>query len=563
MSSTSHHGHQTGYNDGSYPAGWYYGNGNSEWHGWNTTPEWHHSYQPNATPLYQHDRWRQWQHEKKKKQNNRGTISHRRCKGGDNYDSTLKVFYATVTLLGKDATAYLLNRPDHVLLTVETHLRDQPAHAVMNEMILAGWAPIMAPAVQADDTPTGNKGGAMISHKQWLQTATPATAEGPQGRELPGDDLAWKHFRIKGLHIIIGTIYFDHTLGFTGRNLHKFNKTIHRTDNGKRMLILPGDYNMEPDEWGHQLLQSAGLQILTVGDEKTCNTSTGSKQNDYIIVSIDLVPFIINLKLEADVPWGPHLGLSFEIDRRPEKTLYQALARPAGVPYAKDDKGKPTPWSINETGWETKLLNTRNRAEKAIDATNNDDSGTCQHTASSGPTDLVRNFSVRYAQWSMAAEESALEAALEAKPEAPQSDKQKGRGLLPTYDWVSLANKSSDLTVEHHIWSQPQPIARAGSDLYSTLWAAISGAMRSIASAKRLDDSDSLTEGKHTMLTQRLYSGFFNYLIDEPKSPPQGVSQNVRAQHRQMAPHIVSTFPRKQQRPRTVGGGGCENGKIS
>ena len=138
--------------------------------------------------------------------------------------------------------------------------------------------PIMAPAVKADDNPTGTKGGAMYFHRPWLQSATPATAEGPQGRTLPENDLTWKHFRIKGLHVIIGTIYFDHTIGFTGPNHHKFNMAVHLTDNGKRMLILAGDFNMEPWDWDQQLLKSVGLQIMAVGDEQTCKTSHGSKQ---------------------------------------------------------------------------------------------------------------------------------------------------------------------------------------------------------------------------------------------------------------------------------------------
>ena len=96
----------------------------------------------------------------------------------------------------------------------------------------------MAPAVKADDNPIGTKGGAMIFHRPWLQSATPAPADGTQDRILFENDLAWKHFRIKGLHIIIGTIYFDHTIGFTGPNLQKFNMAVYLTDNGKRMLIL-------------------------------------------------------------------------------------------------------------------------------------------------------------------------------------------------------------------------------------------------------------------------------------------------------------------------------------
>ena len=64
---------------------------------------------------------------------------------------------------------------------------------------------------------------------------------------------------------------------------------------------------------------------MTAGSEPTCKTSKGSKQNDYLIVSIDLVPFIKNLQIEADVTWSPHVALSFEVDRRPGKTFHQTL----------------------------------------------------------------------------------------------------------------------------------------------------------------------------------------------------------------------------------------------
>ena len=95
----------------------------------------------------------------------------------------------------------------------------------------------------------------MVLHKPWLQTATPAIAEGPQGWVLPEDDLAWKHVRVKGLHITFGTIYFEHSKGLTGRNLHKFTRAAHLTDNGRRLLVLAGDFNMEPHEWDHKFLR--------------------------------------------------------------------------------------------------------------------------------------------------------------------------------------------------------------------------------------------------------------------------------------------------------------------
>jgi hypothetical protein len=133
------------------------------------------------------------------------------------------VFYANVPQLGKRALGYLINRPDHIVLAVETHLRTDKAHAAMKEMQIGGWVPIMAPAVESNDHILGNKGGAMSFHKPWLQTATPAVAEGPSGWELPADDLAWKHYRIKGLHLIIGTIYFEHSTGLAG--VHRQRQT--------------------------------------------------------------------------------------------------------------------------------------------------------------------------------------------------------------------------------------------------------------------------------------------------------------------------------------------------
>ena len=67
------------------------------------------------------------------------------------------------------------------------------------------------------------------------------------------------------------------------------------------MIILAGDFNMEPEEWDQEILDAVGLTIMTVGTEKTCNTSKGSKQNDYLLVSTSLIPFIEDLAIVPDV----------------------------------------------------------------------------------------------------------------------------------------------------------------------------------------------------------------------------------------------------------------------
>ena len=280
-------------------------------------------------------------------------------------------------------------------MIVETHLREEPAQKVMNEMQVAGWTPIMSPAAKAEDNDTGTQGGAMIYHKPWLQTATPAIAEGPQGRILPEGDLAWKHLRIRGLHIILATIYFDHSTGLAGNNLDKFRRAALLTQEGKRMIILAGDYNMEPEEWDQEVLDAVGLTIMTVGAEKTCKTSKGSKQNDYLLVSISLTPFLDDLAIVPDVVWQPHVAIAFSINRRPEKVYHQAINKPATLPYAKEANGKVLPWCIADREWLSKLEEMKNPATKAIDDTKNDDTGIWQHADSLGATESVRTFSIK------------------------------------------------------------------------------------------------------------------------------------------------------------------------
>ena len=353
----------------------------------------------------------------------------------------------------------------------------------------------------------------MIFHKPWLQAATPAIAEGAQGRELPEGDLAWKHFRIKGLHLVFATLYLDHSIGITGVNVEKLGRAAELTDGGRRLLIIAADVNMETDEWDEAILKSLGLGIVKAGCDGTCKTSNGRKQLDYLLVSIDLIPFISNMKVVRDVAWSPHSAVTFDVDRRPERVHFQTLSKPAPLPYAKNDNGLSLPWCTTAEEWNEKLRQCKGRAEAAIDNTRDDDSGTWQHASSLGITEEARKLSIWYAQWSMAVEDTIIEQSQDGKH---HKDK-RGRGMQPSYKWETLASKSSNLPIEHIIWSLPKPLARAGSDLFSTLWTAIAGALRAIASAIRLDEQQGLET--HVERSYRLYNDFFSYLTDATKSP--------------------------------------------
>ena len=94
----------------------------------------------------------------------------------------------------------------------------------------------------------------MIFHKNWLQSAAPAIAEDPIGAELLEGDLAWKHVRIRGVHLVIATLQLDHGIGLTGINLDKLSRVAQVMHGGRRYIIVAAGFNMEPEEWDNSIL---------------------------------------------------------------------------------------------------------------------------------------------------------------------------------------------------------------------------------------------------------------------------------------------------------------------
>ena len=118
-------------------------------------------------------------------------------------------------------------------------------------------------------------------HKPWLQSAVPIEAEGEAGQLLPEGDIAWKHFRLCGIHIVLAFTYLEHTIGMTGGNLSKMHRLHELTDGGRRKLIAVGDWNMHPDILNQSgMLELLGLTIVTAGSDNTCKTSSGSSLLD-------------------------------------------------------------------------------------------------------------------------------------------------------------------------------------------------------------------------------------------------------------------------------------------
>ena len=62
----------------------------------------------------------------------------------------------------------------------------------------------------------------------------------------------------------------------------------------------------------------------------------------------------MNATIIYDVPWWPHYGISFSINRRPEHIKTLQLAKPTKLPDSttRDDNDRPTTWNIKPDEWD-------------------------------------------------------------------------------------------------------------------------------------------------------------------------------------------------------------------
>lgn len=101
-------------------------------------------------------------------------------------------------------------------------------------------------------------------------------------------------------------------------------------DSGNRKLAFAGDFNMPPEDWyasGYLELYNLKLIIIAAGPGKMKH-GRGWSTFDYIIIDVDLEQLIFNVTTVTDAPWGPHVGISFEINRRSEEIVIPTLRKP-------------------------------------------------------------------------------------------------------------------------------------------------------------------------------------------------------------------------------------------
>ena len=197
-------------------------------------------------------------------------------------------------------------------------------------------------------------------------------------------------------------------------------------------------------------LDLLGLTIITAdGGTATCKHSHGSSLLDYIICDVDVACLIGNVELDSVTPWAPHSALKFTVNRRPKHITIQQLLKPKPLPYQVDNKNANLCWNISACEWQDSYSSFYDKASDQF-VRDSDPHGVWAHADSLGITEVSRQRAVRYAQWSM-----AVEAAIISQSDTPCGDSHLGRGQLPILEEKSLANKSSNLKIEHFIWTFP------------------------------------------------------------------------------------------------------------
>jgi len=143
--------------------------------------------------------------------------------------------------------------------------------------------------------------------------------------------------RLRGLDVLILTVYMACTIHLSGANAHRMNLLERIIAHFGIPFIVGGDFNMEPAQFeeaqlGATFLSTTSSQILAP-DAPTCVQSVMGRTIDFGIMSISLMPLLLAIDV-VNTPTAPHLGVLIRL----KKTARQVRTRKLVVP-----KELPTP----------------------------------------------------------------------------------------------------------------------------------------------------------------------------------------------------------------------------
>ena len=140
------------------------------------------------------------------------------------------------------------------------------------------------------------------------------------------------YLRLKGLTIVLCSVYLYHTEGLTARNAAiMFQLTMLRQIINMPMIIN-GDYNMPSQvlvdaQWVSRL----GGKVMQLDINSTLTTAATSNI-DYIIATDNANLLINQLTAVTDTPWSPHIGRHLNLTCQPTLIQGRVHCQPRPLP---------------------------------------------------------------------------------------------------------------------------------------------------------------------------------------------------------------------------------------
>jgi len=243
----------------------------------------------------------------------------RRGHGWGKRNGKFTIFYGNVNRYTEKAEEYFEVVGSDTVLYGEHHLRGKELSKSAGEIASKGWQLSASEARASEDSVTGTYGGTFAAVRSHILNS-PLHDDEPCGRGVARTkdrDITGRTIHLAGGDIIVFSAYAR------GGELHEIIKVIRKnTGNGRIPFILLADFNvpyeaLKDEEW---IADLAAVAVAPSGCTTTCHQGKGSLI-DFMIISDQLLGYIISFVAITDVPWGPHDGLMLTLARNPKASM--------------------------------------------------------------------------------------------------------------------------------------------------------------------------------------------------------------------------------------------------
>ena len=306
--------------------------------------------------------------------------------------------FDNVTVWGKKAEDFYFGKEEsmkgvEIACVAEHHKLAQGWPKVRNTLQQNGWRSVASPAKKSMRSETGSEGGTAVMSRSHLHL-TPFQDE-RLGEK--GNDWSAIMVRLKGVDLLLISVYLTCSIGMTGENLAKVKELMQLCLNANIPFIMIGDWNMDPSK----LMTTGWLEVIKAeimvpsNVDFTCDTRS---MLDYAVVSRSIRGAILGLKADLKTPWVPHRGLIMEIMKAPRAALCRTLIKPRRMD---SEIGKDKVVMDKSKAWKEAKKDHEDSAapdgEPLIDIST---------TVLQVTKDDAQELAVQYANWSKLAEEA-------------------------------------------------------------------------------------------------------------------------------------------------------------